>query len=97
MRLGHLYEGAVPLVLQDLDAHHVAVRPEHVEYCANIRHLLSHTKLKKIKSVLGAPYPYVFGPPGSASGSVSHKYGSGSGNFHHQAKVVIKNLISAVL
>jgi hypothetical protein len=25
------------------------------------------------------PYgPYVFGPPGSASGSVSHKYGSGS-------------------
>jgi hypothetical protein len=38
-----------------------------------------HTKLKKIKSVLGAPNPYVFGPPGSASGSVSHKYGSGSG------------------
>ncbi len=39
------------------------------------------------------------GPPGSASGSVSHKYGSGSGfssgsgtgSFHHQAKVV-KNL-----
>ncbi len=42
MRLGHLDEGAVALILQDLDAHHVAVRPEHVEYCANIRHLLSH-------------------------------------------------------
>jgi len=29
--------------------------------------------------------PYVFGSPGSASGSVSHKYepGSGSGSFHH--------------
>jgi hypothetical protein len=25
--------------------------------------------------------PYVFGPPGSASGSVSHKYGSGSFPF----------------
>ncbi len=49
MRLGHLYKGTVSLVLQDLDAHHVAVRPEHVEYCSNIRHLLRyHTKLEKI-------------------------------------------------
>jgi len=35
-----------------------------------------------------------FWPPGSASGSVSHKYrsgyGSGSGSFHHQAKLVRK-------
>jgi hypothetical protein len=39
------------------------------------------------------PYdPYVFGPPRSASGSVSHKYASGSGSFHHQAKIVKKNL-----
>jgi hypothetical protein len=30
--------------------------------------------------------PYVFGPPGP----VSHKYGSGSGSFHHQAKMVRK-------
>ncbi len=36
-----------------------------------------------------------FGPPGSASGSVSHKYGSGS--FYHSAKVVKKTLISTVL
>jgi hypothetical protein len=28
--------------------------------------------------------PYVFGPPGSASGSVIHWYGSGS--VHHEAK-----------
>jgi hypothetical protein len=41
--------------------------------------------------------PFVFGPPGSASGSVSHKYGSGSGSFHHQAKIVRKTLISTVL
>jgi hypothetical protein len=38
------------------------------------------------------PDPYVFGPLRSASGSVSHKYGSGSGSFHHQAKEVRKNL-----
>jgi hypothetical protein len=43
------------------------------------------------------PDPYVFGPPGSASGSVSHKYGSGSGSFHHEAKIVRKALISTVL
>ncbi len=36
--------------------------------------------------------PYVFGPPGSASGSVGHKYESGSGSFYHQAKIVRKNL-----
>jgi hypothetical protein len=39
---------------------------------------------------------YVFRPPGSASGSVSYKYGSvsGSGSFHHQAKIVRNTLIS---
>jgi len=43
--------------------------------------------------------PYVFGAPGSASGSVRHKYGSGSssGSFHHQTKMVRKTLISTVL
>ncbi len=41
------------------------------------------------------PDPYVFGPPGSASGSISHNYGSGS--FHHQAKIVRKALIITVL
>ncbi len=33
----------------------------------------------------------------SVSGSVSHKYGSGSGSFHHQAKKVRKPLFSTVL
>jgi hypothetical protein len=32
--------------------------------------------------------PYVFGPPGSGSGSLSKMYGSGS--FYHQAKIVEK-------
>ncbi len=31
------------------------------------------------------------------SGSANHKYGSGSGSFHHQAKIVRKTLISIVL
>jgi hypothetical protein len=43
------------------------------------------------------PDPYVFGPFVSDSGSVSHKYGSGSGSFHHQAKIVRKILIYTVL
>jgi len=43
----------------------------------------------KFEPVLGIqPDPYVFGSPGSVSGSVSQKYGSGSGSFHHQAKIV---------
>jgi hypothetical protein len=34
--------------------------------------------------------PYVFGPPGSGSGSFSQRYESGS--FFHQAKIVGKTL-----
>jgi hypothetical protein len=43
--------------------------------------------------------PYVFGPPGSGSGSVSRRYGSvsGSGPFYPQAKIVRKTLIPTVL
>jgi hypothetical protein len=39
------------------------------------------------------PDPYVFGPPGSGSGSISQRYGSGS--FYH-AKIVRK-MIPTVL
>jgi hypothetical protein len=35
--------------------------------------------------------PYFYGPPGS--GSISHLYGSGSGSFYHQTKIVRKILI----
>ncbi len=35
--------------------------------------------------------PYVFGPPGS--GSVNQRYGSGSGFFYHEAKIVSKTLV----
>ncbi len=39
--------------------------------------------------------PHVFQPPGS--GSTSQRYGSGSGSFYHQAKLVKKTLIPTVL
>ncbi len=40
---------------------------------------------------------YVFGPPGSESGSVSQRYRSGSDSFYHEAKKVSKTLIPTVL
>jgi hypothetical protein len=43
------------------------------------------------------PDPHVFGPPGSGSGSTSQRYGSGSGPFYHQAKIVRKTLIPTAL
>ncbi len=43
------------------------------------------------------PDSYVFGPSGSASRSVNQKYGSGSGFFHHEAKIGRKNLFFSVL
>ncbi len=60
------------------------------------------SKKKNLRSVVDPdPYPdqdpYVFGPPGSASGSVSHKYGSSSGSFHHQAKIIRKTWTSWLL
>ncbi len=60
--------------------------------------------IRKVRGVWGLessvadpdPYdPYVFGPPGSASGSISQKYGSGS--FYHQAKIARKTLLPTVL
>jgi hypothetical protein len=41
--------------------------------------------------------PYGVGPPGSGSESVSQRYGSGSGFFYQQAKIVRKTLIPTVL
>jgi hypothetical protein len=42
--------------------------------------------------------PYVFGPPGSASGSISQRYGSVSGSsFYHSSKNSRKKLIPSVL
>jgi hypothetical protein len=41
--------------------------------------------------------PDVLGPTGCASGSVVQNYGSGSGSFQHQAKIVRKTLIPTVL
>jgi hypothetical protein len=47
---------------------------------------------RRFLTCVADPDPYVLGPPGSASGSVCHKYVSGSGTFHHQAKNSKKNL-----
>ncbi len=41
-----------------------------------------------VTSSVADPDPHVFGPPGS---------GSGSGSFYHEARIVRKTLISAVL
>jgi|688.fasta_scaffold534592_1 hypothetical protein len=43
------------------------------------------------------PDPRVFGPSESGPGSKSQRYGSGSGSFYHEAKIVRKPLISTVL
>ncbi len=43
------------------------------------------------------PDPRVFGPPGSGFRSISQRFGSGSGSFYHQAKIVRKTSISTLL
>ncbi len=43
------------------------------------------------------PDQHVFGPPGSGFGSISQRYGSGSGSFYHRAKIVRKTLIPTIL
>ncbi len=49
----------------------------------------------RINQCSGSTDPHVFGPPGS--GSISQRYGSGSGSFYHQAKIVRKTLIPTFL
>ncbi len=59
------------------------------------------TNYEYLEDSVGDPDPYVFGPPGSVSGSVSHNYGSGYGSssrsFNHQVKIKRKTLISSIL
>jgi hypothetical protein len=57
--------------------------------------LAMKTKQTVISSVPDPPDPHVFGPPGS--GSIWQRYGSGSGSFYHQAKIVRITLIPTVL
>ncbi len=61
-----------------LPANHRSIKPDALK-------IFCDTVLFDPNSV-GDPDPYVFGPPGSASGSVSHKYGYGSGSFHIKQK-----------
>jgi hypothetical protein len=55
----------------------------------------SFTQRSSVPDPDPAPDPHVFGPQGS--GSISQRYGSGSGSFYHKAKIVRKTLISTVL
>ncbi len=55
-----------------------------------------HAQLLYLKSLRLLRYPDPYGPPGSASGSVSHTYWSGCGSFH-QAKKVRQTFIFIVL
>jgi hypothetical protein len=61
----------------------------------------SSRSAKLLKGSVVDPDPYVFGPP--ESGSISTRYGSGSGSesgsgsFYNQAKIVRKTLIPTVL
>ncbi len=47
------------------------------------------------------PYPHVFWPPGSGSGSTSQRYGSGSragsGFFYQHAKIIRKTLNPTIM
>ncbi len=76
------------------------VRPQS-QWCPRVCTLHSgeHTPgtchSKRKISLLWGPDLYAFGPP--RSGSVSQRYGSGSGSFYHQAKIVWKTLIPTVL
>ncbi len=59
----------------------------------HIRHCVKEATHFMLDSSVGDPD--VFGSPGSRSGSVSQRYGSGS--FCHQAKIIRKTLIPTVL
>ena len=50
---------------------------------------------KLLASSVPDPDPHVFGPSGS--GSISQRYESGSGSFHHQTKIARKTLIPIIL
>jgi hypothetical protein len=66
---------------------------EYVKKCPR-KHLGLRWENKGIVYGFGSD-PHVFGPPGS--GSTSQRYGSGSGSFYQQAKIVRKTLIPTVL
>jgi hypothetical protein len=50
--------------------------------------ILDNIKVYRVRTSLPDPNPdpYVFGPPGSRSGSTSQRYRSVSGSFYHQTK-----------
>jgi len=104
MSLEELYDGGgegeragpcLHLLSGQLVLHH-ALR--QVAYYLRARGHL-HTDMELVfmvhTSVADPPDPRAFGPP--RCGSISQRYGSGSGSFYLQAKIVRKTLISTVL
>ncbi len=91
-----------PRSLHGLEVHLLA-QPQHLRgYLPSLAVLLSTrhwkvgpSKVSMVKTSVPDPDPQVYGPPGS--GSISQRYGSGSGSFYHQAKIVWKTLIPTVL
>jgi hypothetical protein len=73
-----------------------SVRKTGCAMCNNVADFSSNKtepanrKKNFLTNCVADPDLYVFGPCASASGSVSHKYRSGSGSFNHLAKIVRK-------
>jgi hypothetical protein len=63
-------------------------------------HKSPRVTLTGYKGVVGSsvadPDPYVFGPPGSGTGSISQRYGSGSGSFCHKENKQEKHISSLI-
>ncbi len=83
-----------------------SVRPSHTEYSSSspatrymwllieeCRWLQTGLRIR-IRIRIHGIHRYVFGPPGS--GSSYQRYGSGSGSFYQQAKIVRKTFLPAV-
>ncbi len=77
----------------DPDPHQNGTDPQHCFY--HFREELSFRWSTYLSPSFPDPDPHVFEPPGSESGSISQRYGSGS--FNQQAKIVRDSLIPSVL
>jgi hypothetical protein len=70
-------------------------RPSGITQLKGIRLLYSYYNFNMKTSLqTSVADPYVFGLPGSASGYINQRYGSGS--FYHKAKILGKTLIPIV-
>jgi hypothetical protein len=86
----YVYECVVKIVYYSSEDGNKKFNHQHFNTGTGFRSVTFANKTAYLNSgSVADPDPYVFGP---LSGSVSQKYGSGSGSFHHQAKNSKKNL-----